>query len=205
MFWIVFWAIICIVFLIFNFKRILLSFKRRAIDRKIRKMNQGLDAVRAIAPYNRAALLKIATKSKFTDVRKEAASKAMGSLGRDALVSFALSDDDILAKCAIDELRNDDIFILRNILPRIQKRSVKRYACQKLGHDWDGCVCRCCGLTRHRWEYSTYEHVEACPGRGKGQHLDPCYGHDCDPSCPSLERIETTHRICTLCGKEEWE
>ena len=74
------------------------------------------------------------------------------------------------------------------------------------GHCWEGCVCRRCGAKahersgRHKWEYLGTVKMECSfsSSRGSGQHLDPCYGVDCQ-FCDAYNRMEYTY-TCQTCG-----
>ena len=78
------------------------------------------------------------------------------------------------------------------------------------GHDWDGCICRRCGVkaherdSSHEWELTGMEKrpCSMSSSRGDGQYLDPCYGMDC-AFCDAV-KTENIY-VCKRCGIEKRE
>ena len=75
-------------------------------------------------------------------------------------------------------------------------------------HDWDGCKCRRCGMTRdeeHQW---VVELCEKCGGTGYMRHSlsygDPDYG---DPDYKGIPCgcAKPKRTYCAVCGKEKLE
>ena len=73
------------------------------------------------------------------------------------------------------------------------------------GHDWNGCQCNRCGISRneqHDWKYvETVVDCSVFSSRGSGQYLDPCYGSP----CPCESQDEYKLFICSKCGEKKSE
>lgn len=77
-------------------------------------------------------------------------------------------------------------------------------------HDWNNCICRRCGKKKcesdpnHEWEFLVKEEKQCSmqSSHGGGQHLDPCYGVDCQ-FCDA-GGYEDVY-VCKNCGMEKRE
>lgn len=83
--------------------------------------------------------------------------------------------------------------------------------CRLKGHDWAGCVCRSCGMTRHSFEVTG---IESYPADGcKWSVSDPCIGPYCGTPCdswyPGRAGKTVITKTCRSCGRtlteEEYE
>ena len=84
----------------------------------------------------------------------------------------------------------------------------KKYECRKGRHEWDGCVCRNCGLERHDFRI-VKEAVVQEPGPCCWSSNNDCLGPDCGTPCdayyPGREGKKITTWRCTRCGREKVE
>ena len=84
----------------------------------------------------------------------------------------------------------------------------KKYECRKGRHEWDGCVCRNCGLERHDFRIIK-EAVVQEPGPCCWSSNNDCLGPDCGTPCdayyPGREGKKITTWRCTRCGREKVE
>ena len=122
--------------------------------------------------------MKIERRASAAREEKAARMAYLNTLDSTELERLALDGD--VTECIEDEQT------FQRIRTNAAQEHIRQSACERLGHQWD----------------FTGEETVPCQERGGGQHLDPCYGVNCE-FCENAVRVRTYS--CHLCGAKRTE
>lgn len=148
---------------------------------------------------------------KETRRKERSINRELRKYSADELAGTAINGEYTYAKAALNKIK--DMETLEKIAQNARDRSIAQSAGEKIcgntGHDYNNCLCRRCGIRKavndpgHDWEFAGTKR-RACSlesSRGGGQHLDPCYGVDCESCSESYNNAY----VCKTCGLEKQE